>query len=653
MRLRSRYTASILGLAAAIILIGGAAMLVQLHGAIGSAHETSAKIVYQALTRQLDQRGRNQVELLGSAMANALFRDDIDTIRDIARPANQRSDVAYFHVLDREGVVIHDGTDTLEAFGQSPDDSHQARMAAELATVSWIDGDVMHFAAPVLLDGRLIGSVRMGTPLAVIAPDLHEVAASYDTAGRASLQSALLRFGILAAVIVIAAVVVGSILARQLSEPILALSRAAKSIGRGEYEIDLEDMDEVNEVGDLARSFRAMAGNLKDTTVSRAYLDSVLNSMIDPLLVIDEIGSIRLLNPAACRMLGAGRGKLIGRPVDAFLNLADSESEAAGYNLEDNKNFRAIDGYVTSISGRVVPVLVSKARISDGLVITLRDIADRLRFEQTLRRAKDEAESASRTKSRFLAVMSHELRTPLNAIIGFSEVIRDRLLGDGAEDRYRAYAADIHSSGQHLLELINDILDISKVEAGQMQLRMSEVDVKTTVQQVVELCSGNARHKGISLEIDMPQDVIRMKADTRAVKQILFNLLSNAVKFTPDLGMVTVTAWQSGVSTTLTVTDTGVGIPRDALARITQPFVQVDNRFDTASEGTGLGLALVRQLVELHGGSLDIDSEVGVGTTVRVRFPQSPAEAKPGDGEDKSGGDPGRAAFALVDMQSS
>ncbi len=640
MRLRSRYTATILAMLTAIMLVGGSGMFAQFRDAVQTVQESSERIVWSTLYQQLENRGRVTAELIAAAVANALYVDDVDVIRDVARPARAQPDINYVYVIDRDDVIVHDGTEDLEMFGRRIGDHHHREMKRRGTTTTWISAGVMHVATPVHIGKEFLGAVRIGVPLASIADDIQFVTESYEAARSESIRDMLLKFGIVAAILVLFGVILSTVVAGKLSQPILALSDATKKIGRGEYLVDVAT-DQTDELGELAESFQTMADSLKDTTVSRAYLDSILNSMLDPLLVVDEVGSIRMLNPAACKILGADRGKLVGQDVSRFLTVMGKSSrggeDAVEAEPQADGSYRAIDGCVRKASGHVTPVLVSRATLSTGHVITLRDITDRLRFEETLRRAKDEAEAASQTKSRFLAVMSHELRTPLNAIIGFSEVIKEQLLGQDADDRYRAYAADIYSSGQHLLELINDILDLSKVEAGQMELKQSDIDVRATVDQVVALCTGNAKQKGIALDVDIPQHEMTMWADARAVKQILFNLLSNAIKFTPELGLVTVTAWQSSVTSTLTVRDTGVGIPKDQISHITQPFYQVDNRFDAPSEGTGLGLALVRQLVELHGGSLDIESEEGVGTTIRVRFPQPTGSSpeKPADGPEQ------------------
>jgi PAS domain S-box-containing protein len=262
------------------------------------------------------------------------------------------------------------------------------------------------------------------------------------------------------------------------------------------------------------------------------------------------------------------------------------------------------------------------------------DISERKAAEDALLAAKKEAEIASRTKSEFLANISHELRTPLNAIIGFSEIIKDERLGVVGNARYRDYAHDINESGHHLLALINDILDLSKIESGTDELHEENIDILEAANTIVRLTMGLAQSGNIELELDVPDDIPVLHADERKVKQILLNLLSNAIKFTRDGGKVTLKIWSRAESGyVLQVIDTGIGIAFDDIPKALAPFEQIDSGLNRKHEGTGLGLSLAKSLVEMHGGYLDLQSKVGVGTTVTVRFPaerivQSRCDAK-------------------------
>ncbi len=245
-----------------------------------------------------------------------------------------------------------------------------------------------------------------------------------------------------------------------------------------------------------------------------------------------------------------------------------------------------------------------------------------LRLADDLRLARDEARAADRAKSEFLAALSHELRTPLNAIIGFSEIIKDETYGHIGSAQFRDYANDINSSGQHLLALINDILDLSKIESGTDELHEDNIDIPAIIRSALNLVGQRAEQAGIKLELEPPDQLPALRADERKLKQILVNLLSNAVKFTTAGGEVTLRAWcRMDSGHVFQIVDTGIGIAPDDIPKALSRFGQVNADMNRQYEGTGLGLPLTKALVEQHGGVLDLQSEVGVGTTVTVSFP--------------------------------
>ena len=257
-----------------------------------------------------------------------------------------------------------------------------------------------------------------------------------------------------------------------------------------------------------------------------------------------------------------------------------------------------------------------------GLVVILTDITDRKRAEDQMLKAKEEAELADRAKTEFLANMTHELRTPLNAVIGFSEVIKEAMFGPVGSAKYIEYANGIHESGIHLLALINDILDLSKIEAGKADLDEEVVDVHKVIRSCMTLMSDRAASGAVELVADVPADLPTLLADARKLKQILVNLLSNAVKFTDSGGTVTIKTWarpESGFI--IQVVDSGIGMALDDIPKALEPFTQVDSKLDRKYEGTGLGLPLTKSLIELHSGSFDLQSKIGIGTTATVRFP--------------------------------
>jgi signal transduction histidine kinase len=250
----------------------------------------------------------------------------------------------------------------------------------------------------------------------------------------------------------------------------------------------------------------------------------------------------------------------------------------------------------------------------------LRIFRDNAIEKQELYLAKVGAEAANRTKSEFLANMSHELRTPLNAIIGFSEVFKLGTFGPLSE-RYRSYGADIFNSGTHLLNLINEILDLSKLEAGQFELHEEEVDLAAVIQACMHLIEPQAEKAKVRLSKALDAGLPSIRADDRRIRQILLNLLSNGVKFTPEGGQVRVSACLMSDGLVMTVSDTGIGMAPDQIPKALEAFRQIDSKISRKYDGTGLGLPLAKHLVELHGGTLTVESKVNAGTTVKVVLP--------------------------------
>jgi signal transduction histidine kinase len=258
-----------------------------------------------------------------------------------------------------------------------------------------------------------------------------------------------------------------------------------------------------------------------------------------------------------------------------------------------------------------------------GVVVMHIDITDRIMAEEALRAAKEQAEFANRSKSEFLANVSHELRTPLNAIIGFSEVMQREMFGQIGRPQYKEYAKDIHDSGVHLLKIINDILDLSKIEAGKFELHKEKLQLPEVVRGCLRLVTDRASAGKLALKTDVPAELPPLLADSRAVKQILINLLSNSVKFTPPGGEIRVAARRdANGDIVLSVADTGIGIAEKDIPKAMAAFGQVDGALNRKYAGTGLGLPLVRLLTELHNGSMHLESKVNIGTTVTVRLPQ-------------------------------
>jgi signal transduction histidine kinase/CheY-like chemotaxis protein len=270
---------------------------------------------------------------------------------------------------------------------------------------------------------------------------------------------------------------------------------------------------------------------------------------------------------------------------------------------------------VTALAAHFAREITSKSQLE-------REVQRHLATERALGEAKDVAEAASRAKTDFLASMSHELRTPLNAVIGFSEMMSSEAFGPIGHERYRGYAKDIHDSGSHLLAIINDILDVAKAESGTFELFEETFDCRETINEAAMMLRQRISEAGLTLELELPPGMVRLRADRRRTRQVFLNLIHNAVKFTPSGGKIRIHAacdTKSGL--TVTVKDTGIGIARENLKKVLQPFVQVGGTARRSPEGTGLGLPLVQAMMQRHGGRFELDSEPGRSTTARVIFP--------------------------------
>lgn len=345
-------------------------------------------------------------------------------------------------------------------------------------------------------------------------------------------------------------------------------------------------------------------------TTAMDGIETIILAHAHATLIIDKSGVVRFANAAAQRLFHRDHDALVNRPFGVPI--------AAGRSFQIT--IVRPDGGRTVARGEVKKALWNQ---ETAYVATLQDVTVRKRTENALRSARRQAEQENERKSHFLASMSHELRTPLNSILGFSEVLEMELFGALGSDKYREYVRDIRHSGLHLLALINDLLDLNKAEAGHMTLNETRLDLKDTVEAAVRTVAPTAEAKGVALAVDFLPHTVEVRADEQKLTQILLNLLSNAVKFTPSGGSVRLLGkLNADGEYVLHVRDTGIGIAEREIPRLFSPYAQVDSDYARQHcRGTGLGLLLSKKLMELHGGTIALDSKVGSGTTVSLRFP--------------------------------
>ncbi|MDE3115244.1 MAG: PAS domain S-box protein [Pseudomonadota bacterium] len=377
---------------------------------------------------------------------------------------------------------------------------------------------------------------------------------------------------------------------------------------------------------DITEKHAAEAAERRAEAMYRAMAEQAS----DIILLYDAHGHIVHASSALERTLGH---RLEAIDHHKFLDLVHPDdleeasrltvSPAPGEILTATYRIRHRDGHHVWIEATTRALYDEQTGLLRNLIGVSRDVSERKRRENETEMALDQARAANTAKSAFLANMSHELRTPLNAIIGFADVMRQKMFGPLGTARYDEYARLIYDSGQLLLELISDMLDMAKIEAGKLTLAFEEIDLDAVAADCLRLLQERAARQQITLQSERPEGRIAITADRRAIKQILLNLLSNAVKFTLPGGTVTLTVRESAERVIVRVEDNGIGIPADAMPRLGRPFEQVHTNPELTNGGTGLGLALVRALVTRHGGSFRIDSEEGMGTAVTIELPRT------------------------------
>ncbi len=375
---------------------------------------------------------------------------------------------------------------------------------------------------------------------------------------------------------------------------------------------------------DVTEKQAAEAAERRAETMYRAMAEQAS----DIILLYDANGHIVHASSALERTLGHRLEAIEHRKFLDLVHLDDLEEASRlivnplpGEILTATYRLRHKAGHYVWVEVTTRGVYDEQTGLLRNVISVSRDVSERKRRQNETEQALDQARAANTAKSAFLANMSHELRTPLNAIIGFADVMRQKMFGPLGTHRYEEYTRLIYDSGQLLLELISDMLDMAKIEAGKLTLSFEEVDLEILADDCLRLLSERAARQEVELRSERPDRRVLITADRRALKQILLNLLSNAVKFTMPGGTVTLTVRETAGRVTLRVEDNGIGIPADALPRLGRPFEQVRSNPELANGGTGLGLALVNALVARHGGSFRIESEEGVGTAVTIELP--------------------------------
>lgn len=357
--------------------------------------------------------------------------------------------------------------------------------------------------------------------------------------------------------------------------------------------------------------------------------EKIISTMADSLFLLNTNRKIVTANEATQNLLEYKEEELKGKSLSELMAKEKKRTSFFLHKVADGDVIKDFELLLQTKQGKEIPVIFSSSALRDengviaGTVCIAHDITNRKQREEELKRAKEGAESASQVKSQFLASMSHEFRTPLNAIIGFSEILEDQTFGQ-LNEKQTKHVDNILQSGQHLLQMINDVLDLSKIEAGKLELELSRLDISELVENSLITIREKCSEQGIHLSLNIHEDVVgqTLAADEPKLKQAMFNLLSNAVKFTPKGGSILVTTKKKGTDLLISISDTGIGIKSEDQKRIFGVFEKTQSVVRQRRPGTGLGLVLTRRLVELHGGKIWVESEgKGKGSTFFFTIP--------------------------------
>ncbi|WP_157231055.1 sensor histidine kinase [Kiloniella laminariae] len=561
------------------------------------------------LNSELGTRLEKMVDIQGTALSTPVWNYDLDSIQAILLALSRNPEFHSAQVYDTDGLVLaeltsetsttieaaltretaikHNSFDRLETIGSVKVSFHDALISAEIRERLIFDGLVMVVTILVLSALTFLGANSyIGVPLKLLLESIqtekqHKNRAAVNWTSNDELGAVVTAYN------------------------------------------DLLQKQSAYEAAVKASELRAKR--------SEAQLTQAIETMSEGFALYDQDDKLVLCN-SNYRNISAKRARIItlGSRFEDIIRELVYAGDFVGTEGHEEEFIRETYNSHKSLQERMILHLSNGTWLQYNhrqtpareIVVLATDITPLKNQEREIRRAKEIADQANTAKSQFLANMSHELRTPLNAILGFSEIMKSELMGPLGSQHYKSYCQDIHSSGTHLLDLINDILDLSKIEAGAFELHDETVDLTQTARAAHKLVVGQSSSDHVPVTLNMTLDLPYVRADLRAVKQILLNLLSNAVKFTPQGGEVVLSAEEnSDGSLSIAVKDTGIGIPSHELERILEPFIRADTPMTRAFEGTGLGLPLVKSLMEQHGGTLKLESKINKGTTATITFP--------------------------------
>ncbi len=551
----------------------------------------------ERLRHELEERGKLLTTVIAANSADALAMIEVRELRRMIAEARDQENVVDAIVFDEDGRVLTDGTFVNPRRHQLISEAALLHIQGSQALLVEFAGDFMTVTKPVRLGGRVLGGVRL----------------KYSLAGLAEDQALLARRTFMVgAIFALLGVIAAALLTEAVTRPLKEVTRATRALSEGEPAPRLP-VRTADEVGELAEAFNKMTRNLRDTTVSRDYLDRVLETMGECLVVTGPDGTITRVNPAVCRLSGVGEEELLGQNIrDLFrappghISLLDAlQPDGTAYGLETE---------LLAKGGESVPVMVSvgvmeaSAGRTRSFVVVAADISERLRQEQQ----KDE----------FVTMVHHEVRAPLTAVRGAIGLLEGGVAGELGE-RGRELVEIALRNSERMERLVNDILASRKLDSGRMEFHLENVELMSLVQQAVESTAAYASEHDVRIELDEGVPGAMVRVDPDRMIQVVTNVLSNAVRFSAEGEAVSVTTTRANDNLRVAVSDKGPGIAEDFRDHVFEAFARGEHDAWRHRSGTGLGMSISKGIIEELGGTITFETEIGAGTTFFIDVPES------------------------------